>query len=272
MNLQVWLTQASERLANAGIESHWLESQLLAAHLFSVERTWIVAHPEAEVNELAAETLLQRRENREPLAYILGWREFYGRRFEVAPGVLIPRQETEVLVEVAMNLAHEGPILDMGTGSGCLAVTLKLERPEIEVWASDISPLALEIARRNADYHEAKVNFIESDLFDNFPSVQFEHIISNPPYISESEQLMLEVQHHEPAAALFSGPTGLEFYERLANEAPPYLAFNGKLAVEVGHTQAGDVVNLLVAHGWQNDYVVSDLSGIDRVIVSTRPD
>ncbi|MBC8063219.1 MAG: peptide chain release factor N(5)-glutamine methyltransferase [Chlorobia bacterium] len=272
MNLQVWLTQASERLAAAGVDSHRLEAQLLAAHLFLVDRTWIVAHPEAEVNELAAETLLQRRENREPLAYIVGWREFYGRRFEVAPGVLIPRQETEVLLETALRLAHEGPVLDLGTGSGCLAITLKLERPEIEVWASDISPRALAIARRNAAYHEAKVNFVQSNLFHNFPSIQFEHIISNPPYIADDETLMPEVRNHEPAGALFSGPTGLEFYETLAREAPPYLGFIGKLAVEVGHTQAWNVVNLLIEHGWPNDYVVSDLSGIDRVVVSTRPD
>jgi release factor glutamine methyltransferase len=272
MKLQSWLITASDRLAAAGVESHRLEAQLLAAHVLRVERTWIIAHPQSEINDLAAETLLQRRENHEPLAYILGWREFYGRRFEVAPGVLIPRQDTEALLETALNLAHEGPILDLGTGSGCLAITLKLERPEIEVWASDISPKALEIARRNATYHEAKVHFVQSDLFEDMPKMEFEHIISNPPYIADSEELMSEVKDFEPHEALFSGKTGFEFYERLAKEAPPYLKFIGKIAVEVGHTQASDVVNLLHSYGWPNDYVVSDLSGIDRVVVSTRPD
>lgn len=271
MNLQTWLGMSTQRLHDAGIDSARLDAQMLAAHLFLKDRTWVIAHPEAEVNELAAETLLQRRESREPLAYILGWREFYGRRFEVAPGVLIPRQDTEVLLETALGRIHEGPVLDLGTGSGCLAVTLKLLRPEIEVWASDISPDALRIARRNAEYHEAKVQFVESDLFANFPKVEFEYIVSNPPYIADSEELMPEVRDHEPAGALFSGPTGLEFYERLAQEAANYLLFNGKLIMEVGHTQASDVVNLFGRHGWPNDFVVSDLSGIDRVVMCTRP-
>lgn len=271
MVLQEWLQHASARLEAAGIESTRLEAQVLAAHVLLVERTWIIAHPEAEINELAAETVLQRRENREPLAYILGYREFYGRRFEVAPGVLIPRQDTEILLETALHLANEGPILDLGTGSGCLAITLKLERPELEVWASDVSQAALNLAKRNAEFHGAVVRFVESDLFARFPQVQFEHIISNPPYIANHEELMPEVKNHEPASALFSGPTGLEFYERLAKEAPDFLRPIGKLAVEVGQGQAWDVVNLLSEYGWPNDWVTSDLSGIERVVVSTRP-
>lgn len=271
MNLRDWLQHASARLDAAGIESAKLEAQVLASHVMLVDRTWIIAHPEAEINELAAETVLQRRESREPLAYILGWREFYGRRFEVAPGVLIPRQDTEILLEVALRLANEGPILDLGTGSGCLAITLKLERPELEVWASDVSQVALNLAKRNAEFHGADVRFLESDLFDRFPQVQFEHIISNPPYIADSEELMPEVQNHEPSGALFSGPTGLEFYERLAVEAPAFIRPIGKLAVEVGQGQAWDVVNVLSVQGWPNDWVTCDLSGIERVVVSTRP-
>lgn len=271
MNLQDWLHQATQRLETAGIDSARLDAQMLAAHLFLRDRTWVITHPEAEVNELAAEALLQRREAREPLAYILGWREFYGRRFEVAPGVLIPRQDTEALLETALSRVHEGPVLDLGTGSGCLAVTMKLERPEIEVWASEVSPEALRIARRNAEFHEARVQFVESDLFTNFPGIQFEYIVSNPPYIADWEELMPEVRDFEPAGALFSGPTGLEFYERLARETQDYLLFNGKLIMEVGHRQAQDVVNLFGRHGWPNDFVVEDLSGIDRVVVCTRP-
>ncbi len=270
MNLHDWLQQATDRLAQAGIDSSRLEAQMLASHVFRVDRTWIVAHPEAEINELAAETLLQRRESREPLAYILGWREFYGRRFGVASGVLIPRQETEVLLEAALDTVGRGPVLDLGTGSGCLAVSLKLERPEVEVWASDISPAALKIARRNAETHQAEVRFIESDLFQSFPDIRFEQIVSNPPYIADAEKLMPEVQGHEPASALFSGPTGLEFYERLAQEAARFLLQGGKLAVEVGRGQAGPVTELLMAHGWLVDRVIPDLAGIERVVVAAN--
>lgn len=270
MNLRDWLQQASDRLARAGIDSSRLEAQLLAAHVFMADRTWVVAHPEAEINELAAETLLQRREGREPLAYILGWREFYGRRFEVAPGVLIPRQETEVLLEAALDTVDQGPVLDLGTGSGCLAVSLKLERTGVEVWASDVSPVALEIARRNAEAHQAEVRFIESDLFQNFPEIQFQLIVSNPPYIADDEELMPEVRGYEPPSALFSGPTGLEFYERLAREAGRFLLSGGKLAVEVGRGQAGPVAELLVAQGWSVDRVIPDLAGIERVVVAGR--
>lgn len=271
MNLRDWLQYASARLEAAGIESTRLEAQVLAAHTLLVDRTWIIAHPEAEINELAAETLLQRRESREPLAYILGYREFYGRRFEVGPGVLIPRQDTEILLEAALAVVNRGPVLDVGTGSGCLAITLKLERPDLEVWASDISQVALNLAKRNSEFLGADVRFAESDLFAEFKQVQFDLIISNPPYIADSEELMPEVKNHEPSGALFSGPTGLEFYDRLAREAPQFLKPGGHLAVEVGRGQAQDVASLLADNGWTNTSVTADLSGIERVVVSTCP-
>lgn len=270
MTLREWMGQASRRLEAVGIESHRLEAQLLAAHTLMVDRTWIVAHPEAEINELAAETLLERRVAREPLAYILGYREFFGRKFEVGPGVLIPRQDTEVLLEAALGIVDRGPVLDLGTGSGCLAVSLKLERPEVEVWASDISQVALEIAERNAQALRADVRFLKSDGFKSLPEFRFEVVVSNPPYIGDTEELMPEVRDHEPKSALFSGPSGLEFYERLAKEAAGFLVSGGKLALEVGQGQAQLVAELLTGQGWSVNRVVADLGGIDRVVVAER--
>lgn len=271
MTVQDWLLRARSRLAEAGIESANLESQLLIGHVFGVDRSWVIAHPTSEVNDLALESVLQRRLRGEPIAYILGWREFYGRRFRVGPGVLIPRQDTEVLLEEALKLAVMGPVLDIGTGSGCLAITIKLERPDLDVLASDVSPASLEIAERNAQDLDAEVRFVLSDLFANLDSERFECIISNPPYIAGHEELPREVAEFEPHSALFSGPTGFEFYERLAIESPDHLLPNGKLAVEVGHTQAAHVSELFQKHGWQDGYIVKDLSGIDRVIVVSNP-
>jgi release factor glutamine methyltransferase len=270
MNLGDWLALAAQRLALAGIDSAMLESQVLAGHVLIKDRSWVVAHPEAQINDLAAEALLQRRESREPLAYIVGFREFYGRRFNVRPGVLIPRQETETLVEATLAGSCSGPLLDLGTGSGCLAITLKLEKPELEVWAADISEDALEVARENAANLGAGVQFVRSDAFQNLTDKRFEMIVSNPPYIANSEVLMPEVERHEPAQALFAGPTGFEFYDRLATEAVDHLLPEGKLAIEVGHSQAQSVVSLLSSQGWSIDSVISDLSGTERVIVSTR--
>ena len=143
MQLNEWLTSASARLGAAGVTAHKLEAQVLAGHVMLVDRTWVLTHSDHEVNELALEGVLQRRESGEPLAYILGYREFYSRRFRVDSNVLIPRQETECLVEAALALPSDNMrVLDIGTGSGCIAITLKLERPTWEVWATDISSSA----------------------------------------------------------------------------------------------------------------------------------
>jgi release factor glutamine methyltransferase len=271
MNLRDWLEFASRRLASAGIDSASLEAQLLASHVLLTERPWILAHPEAEINDLAAETLLQRREAREPLAYILGWREFYGRKFRVRPGVLIPRQETETLIGVALAWQGRTPVLDLGTGSGILAITIKLERPELEVWASDISDIALGVAQENANELGADIAFIQSDGLQGLGGHEFGLIVSNPPYIADSEELMPEVARHEPPGALYAGPTGLEFYERLSREAGDSLVPNGRLEVEVGHTQAGAVAGLFGQRGWLEIQSARDLSGIERVVGATRP-
>jgi len=272
MTVRDWIDSATERLRLVGIDSPKLDAEVLAAHVLDVERVWLVAHPEAEFPGLAGEPLLQRREAREPLAYIIGWREFYGRRFFVRPGVLVPQQETEMLVDAALHFSDVGPILDIGTGSGCIAITVKLENPTLSVFGVDVSAKALEVAKNNATTQEADVQFIQSDLFTELGDQRFEVIVSNPPYIADGEELMPEVVDHEPHGALFAGPTGLEFYERLANEAGAQLKPRGRMVLEVGYTQAQEVIGLFQEKGWFHEWTAEDLSGHDRVIAVSRPD
>jgi len=261
---------AKARLGQAEIEAAGLEAQLLAAHVLLVDRPWLIAHGDEPFPELAGEAILAARLSGKPLAYILGWREFYGRRFSVRPGVLIPRQETEVLVETALSLLDStATVLDLGTGSGCIAISLKLERTEWEVVASDISPEALEVARENARELGANVEFVESDLFSNLNG-EFDAIVTNPPYIGFDEPLKGEVALFEPAAALYSGPTGMEFYERLSRDAWGVLRHGGVLMMEVGYRQAEPVKGVFATLGWAVQEPVLDLSGVARVMVCTK--
>ena len=268
MRLDEWLRHATTRLDLAGVDSPRLEAQVLAAHVLRVDRSWLLAYPEHDFNDLAGEGLLQRREGGEPLAYLVGHREFYGRKFGVDSSVLVPRQETEELAEAALELSSRQTrsILDVGTGSGVLAVTLKLERPEWDVTAVDVSPEALATASANARFHRAAVRFVLSDGFEALLGESFDLIVSNPPYIGDDEILASEVRDWEPSGALFAGPTGLEFYARLANEAAGYLSDGGLLLLEVGHTQAAAVVAMFEGAGWHHETTRRDLSGVERVV------
>lgn len=273
MNVGEWLVVARSRLVAARIESAALEAQLLAAHVLLVDRSFILTHPEVEFPDLAGESLLQRRERHEPLAYILGSREFYGRKFHVEPGVLIPRQETEILVEAALShLRTTSPcrVLDLGTGSGCIGITLKLECPSAELTLLDISERAIEIARRNAEDLGASVRFVRSDGFQELEGEVFDLIVTNPPYIGFDEELPAEVGKHEPPAALFAGPSGLEFYEMLAETAGLHLREDGALMMEVGYRQAQQVGAIFEGSGWTVEETIPDLSGIDRVVVARQ--
>jgi len=271
MTVKDWVLEAKLRLADAGIEAAGLEAQLLAAHVLLVDRTWLIAHSADPFPELAGESLLQRRLGHEPLAYILGYREFFGRRFVVRPGVLIPRQETEVLIEATIKAVQnkKAEILDLGTGSGCIAITLKLEEPSWTVRATDISSRALDIAKENAGDLGAQVEFAEADGFDGFSERVFDAIVTNPPYIGLEESLSDEVQRFEPREALFSGLTGMEFYERLAKEAKANLKRGGHIVMEVGYKQAKAVALLFENEGWNVLDTVRDLAGIPRVVICT---
>ncbi len=267
MKLADWLPSARARLARAGIESASLEARVLAAHAFGVEQAAIVAHPEWEAPPLL-ERHLERRLSREPLAYILGWREFYGRRFVVSPDVLIPRQESETLIDAALGLLpSDGPasVWDLGTGSGCLGVTIKLEHPQCRVLASDISEPALGIARVNAANLEAQIDLRLGDLAEVLQEQEhYDLVISNPPYIDEHAILMPEVAHYEPPAALYAAEGGLAFYRRLADSLR---ARTSLLAVEVGDGMAGSVVQIFQCEGWLVRASITDLLGIERALV-----
>lgn len=272
MTLGEWVRAATSRLAEAGIESALLEAQVLAATALRQPRAWIVAHPEEAVDEVELEALLARRLSREPLAYIVGWREFYGRKFLVSPAVLIPRQETETLVEAALeslpSIKGAGlSVLDIGAGSGCVALTIAIERPDCEVVALDVSVDALEIARQNAVKLGVKsVEFVVGDLFEPLAAKRFDLIVTNPPYVSPSDELPPEVSEFEPPQALYSGPTGLEFFERLALEAQSHLVPRGVLLTEIGDGQAERVSALFEKRGWNRVVHRRDLSGTVRVL------
>ncbi|HEY0866800.1 MAG TPA: peptide chain release factor N(5)-glutamine methyltransferase [Fimbriimonas sp.] len=270
MTVQEWLREAEARLEAAGVESPKLEAQLLAGHVLGVDRTWLFANGGREFPEMAGEAILQRREGREPLAYILGYREFYGRRFAVDRRVLIPRHETETLVEKGLRIGGRR-VLDLGTGSGILAVTTKLERPEAEVVASDVSAEALAVARLNADRLGADIRFVLSDGFIGLLGEAFDLILTNPPYIGREEPLMPEVRDHEPHAALFAGATGMEFYEMLASQAQEHLLDEGVLLMEVGYRQAEAVAALFRRQGWQVPAIHPDLAGVGRVVEARYP-
>jgi len=275
MTVREWVVSAESRLSDSGFEASSLEAQLLAAHVLLVDRVWLMAHPDEPFPELAGESVLAVRLSHRPLAYILGYREFYGRRFSVRPGVLIPRQDTEVLIEAALRWANDKlplspTVLDLGTGSGCVGITLKLERPNWEVTLSDVSAEALEIATQNSEDLGATVRLIESDGFGAMTGDRFDLIVTNPPYIGLAEPLDREVADFEPHIALYAGATGMEFYERMARESKGHLMTGGILAMEVGYRQAESVARLFESMGWKVGEVVEDLQKIARVVVCIK--
>lgn len=228
--------------------------------------------PEPQAERYAS--LLARRAGGEPLQYILGAQDFFGLRFRVDSRVLIPRPETELLCEKALEYLRARPrakVLDLCTGSGALAVTLALRCPKAEVWACDVSPDALEVARENARRLGARVRFAKGDLFAPLSGECFDWIVSNPPYIARAELdgLQREVRR-EPVLALDGGADGLDFYRRIAREAPRHLRAGGGILLEVGAGQARAVASMLGDAGLEPDAILPDLSGIPRVVCAAR--
>lgn len=283
---------ARARLAERGIPHAGREARLLLAHVLRLDEARLLARPErlldrAEEESFAA--LVERRAGGEPAAYLLGRREFYGREFAVDRRVLVPRPETEHLVEaaLALDLPTAARILDVGTGSGCVAVTLALERPGTRVVATDRSPGALAVARLNVralgaagaggpggtegSTSRPAVLLVAGDLADGLDLSRFDLVVSNPPYIAASEaaSLPIDVRDHEPHAALVPGPTGLEAYERLVAQLAD-LRPGTPLGVEVGAGQAERVAALLEASGFRHEDTVQDYAGISRVVIGRR--
>lgn len=223
----------------------------------------------ADNEEQLLEQYVARRLAREPLQHILGYAYFYGRKYNVSPAVLIPRHDTEVVVEAALGRLRAGSrVLDMCTGSGCIGITVALECVSARVDAVDISPQALEVAKCNAGELGADVKFFHSDLFENLKKdILYDMIISNPPYIPTKviEGLSREVREYDPMLALDGSEDGLLFYRRIVDEARNYLRPGGEIVFEIGHDQADSVGALLADAGYSDIYIKKDLSGLDRV-------
>lgn len=268
------LGDAAHRLSHAlGLPAREarLETRVLAAFAWNVAPAWLIAHdtdPLDRGRHAAFEALLQRRLAGEPVAYLTGVREFYGRPFRVSPDVLIPRPETELLVELALaRLPPDMPraVLDLGTGSGCLAVTLALERPLTQVTAVDRSTAALAVARDNAARLGAAVELIESDWFEGLAGRRFDIIVGNPPYIAAADPHLAHGDvRFEPVSALAAGSDGLDDLRRLIAAAPTHLVRDGRLLLEHGYDQADAVRSLLAAHGFTQVASWNDLAGIPR--------
>jgi len=270
MTVQTALQQACRLLEEAGIAAPRLAAEVLLSHSLGRDRVWLYAHPEAELNDQDwvrfARTVYQRLGGK-PTQYITGVQEFYGREFVVTPDVLIPRPETEHVVEAVLALPQAPRrIVDIGCGSGAIAVTLQLELGA-EVWGTDISMAALRVAAENARRLGARIHLAACDLASALAGGAFDLVVSNHPYVSEQERpgLQREVRDWEPACALFAGPTGVEFYQRLVGEAGRLLVPGGSLIMELGYRSL-EPVRAMLGRQWEEIKVIPDLAGIPRVL------
>jgi release factor glutamine methyltransferase len=320
IDVRTALKQGLAQLRAAHVTSFTLAAELLLLHVLGRDRTWLYAHPEEQVSNADAErffALLARRAAGEPTQHLTGKQEFWGLEFEVTPDVLIPRPETEHVIEVALDrlavrerragrkqtLTGEGlQIADIGTGSGCIAIALAKGLPGATIYATDVSPAALTVAKRNAKRHSVsdRIHFLESNLLDQVSLVVEQHappllgtdssstprqspvtshqsplldlIVSNPPYIGrrESATLMREVRDHEPEVALYGGEEGYEIYVDLIAQASTHLKPSGVLVLELGHSSLPAVQPLLDAPAWTNVGATNDLAGIPRVLAAER--
>jgi release factor glutamine methyltransferase len=299
IDIRTALKQGMADLRAAEVSSHTLAAEVLLMHALGRDRAWMYSHHDEVLDPATTQKYFQligRRAAGQPTQYLTGHQEFWGLDFEVTPAVLIPRPETEHVMEIALaRLGERGlkihmdtglpretlHVADIGTGSGCLAVALAYELPHAEIIATDSSAAALEIARRNAARNQVadRIRFIEADLLalpgnERTPEPFFDLIVSNPPYIADSDaaSLQREVRDHEPHAALFAGPTGTEIYERLVAEARDQLRDRGILVLELGYNSAEPVRAMFDATStaWTNVSITMDLAGIPRILAAER--
>jgi release factor glutamine methyltransferase len=271
------LRWAAEVLKENGVADARREAGALLSHVIARDRTFLISHAEDAIAESEQERFaeaIHRRATGEPAQYITGTQDFYGRAFRVTPAVLIPRPETELLVEAALRvMTAEAQICDVGTGSGCIAITLVCERGDARAVAVDVSEAALEIAQENAVTHkvDSRVQFVLSDCFSALDesASRFDAIISNPPYVSANmlPGLQREVRNHEPQVALSPGEDGLSIIRRLLNESPRFLRGNGHLLMEIGFDQGEAVRELVDENVWTLKEIQPDLQGIPRIVV-----
>jgi release factor glutamine methyltransferase len=267
------MTTVAAALAAARAKLPASEARLLLGHVLGKPAAWLITHDADVLDEdvlLGFASLVARRAGGEPVAYLAGFREFFGREFEVSPAVLIPRPETELLVDVVLKsgvgAGVTATILDLGTGSGCIAITLALERPQARVAAVDASEAALHIARKNAERLGARLRLLQSDWFAALAGERFDLIVANPPYIAAGDpHLAAGDLRHEPSTALSSGADGLDDIRRIIAATPAHLAPGGQLWLEHGYDQAEAVRELLKAADLAGIEQHRDLAGIVRV-------
>ena len=256
------------------------EAELVLTHLLNCDRVSLYLNKDTDLGEdksLLISSILKRRIKGEPVQYILGTTEFMGLEFKVDKRVLIPRPETEILVEAAIEAIKESgitspEILDLGTGSGCIAISLAKNIPDCKITATDISPEALEVATRNAYLNQVQIEFMRSDLFAALGPQRFDLIISNPPYVSTQELNTLAKEiSFEPVLALEAGFDGLDFYRRIISQAAGWLKEGGLLVFEVGQNQAGRVRDML---RWREKFddvsIIKDYNNIQRVVIAKK--
>jgi release factor glutamine methyltransferase len=291
MELRTALRDAIAHLERAQVPSARLAAELLLMHAIGRDRAWLYAHPEMAIASDEREkffALIARRAEGVPTQHLTGRQEFWGLEFEVTPDVLVPRPETEHVVEVALERLRTRPgalhdavlrVADVGTGSGCLAISLAKELPNARIFATDISAAALVVARRNSARHgvTSQIEFVECNLLDAFERDArdlFDLIVSNPPYVALSDAATLprEVREHEPHAALFAGESGLDLYAPLIAVAGKLLAPGGALVIELSYNAAAHVRALLENKCWRDIAITNDLAGIARVASALRGD
>jgi release factor glutamine methyltransferase len=277
---------ATAELSAAGITNARLDAEVLLSHILVKDRAWLITHIHDAFSDEMSRTFernIRRRSQREPLQYIIGRQEFWGLEFTVTPDVLIPRPETELVIETAMgmaaNLSKPAEIVDLCTGSGCIAVSLAKELAGAYIFAVDKSGKALAVARENASKHGVsdRIRFLDGDLFQPLEELdirgQIDIIVSNPPYVRSGDRntLQPEVRDYEPGLALFAGPQGIEIHEMIVEVASSYLKQHGALIMEMGLGQADRIAEMIrLSRVYSTPVVQKDLAGIERVIVARK--
>lgn len=274
VSIEQALRDAAARLSEAS-DSARLDAELLLARTIDMPRSFLFAHPEdmLDIETLERlEQILQRRLSGEPMAYITGTKEFWSMELVVSPATLVPRPETELLVDIALRdipRKADWPILDLGTGSGAIALAIARERQLCQLTAVDISTDALAVARENANQLAiGNIDFLQGDWTEPVVGRKFKVIVSNPPYVSCNDQA-LKTLHAEPAGALRAGEDGLESINKLARDCPAIIEDEGKLVLEHGAEQRNQVAELLMSYGWQHIQCYDDFSGLPRVSSAT---
>ncbi len=274
MNYRKLYETGKDRLEKAGIQEAALDARLLLEEVCRTDRNTLLVHGDravTEEEETQFRIFIERRSTHEPLQQITGWQEFMGLRFSVTEDVLVPRQDTETLVEEVMRYLRDGmEILDVCTGSGCILLSLLRYSNGCRGVGCDISEKALAVAGQNAKELGISAQFIQSDLFESIEG-RFEYIVSNPPYIRKDmiPTLMEEVRDHEPLIALDGGEDGLDFYRKITREATEHLYSGGMLFFEIGYDQGETVKLLMEEEGYEEVTVSQDLAGLDRVVYGT---